>query len=149
MSIVEKLKYEAIALRKARNPVAPSIQFALSEIEKVGKNGGNRETTEDEAIKVVQKLIATVNENIRFATESMDDGRLIALNFEKLILESVLPQMASDEEIVTFLSVFMTSHSKMSSVPKKGEIMKALRDQFGALIDMKRAGQIATEVYGV
>ena len=146
MTIIEKMKAKSIALRKARSPVAPSIQFALSEIEKIGKNNGNRETTEDEAIKVVQKLVATLEENLKL---DIDDGHRVALNYEKQILVGVLPQMASDQEIATFLSVFMTSHSKMSSVPKKGEIMKALRDQFGALADMKRAGQIATDIYGV
>jgi uncharacterized protein YqeY len=146
MSVIEKLKTESMALRKVRSPVAPAILFALSEIEKVGKNNGNRATTEDEAIKVIQKLVATIDENLKL---NIDDGRRISLNFEKQILVGVLPQMASDEEITTFLRVFMTGHSKMSSVPKKGEIMKALRDQFGALADMKRAGQIATDIYGV
>lgn len=146
MSIYEKLKAESMNLRKTRNPIAASITFALSEIEKVGKNAGNRSTTEDEAIKVVQKLIVTIDENLKL---NIDDGRRIALNFEKQILLGVLPSMASDQDITTFLSVFMTSHSKMSSVPKKGDVMKALRDKFGALVDMKRAGQIATDIYGV
>jgi uncharacterized protein YqeY len=144
MSIIEKLKAESIALRKTKSPVAPSIQFALSEIEKVGKNSGNRETTEYEAIKVVQKLIATVNENIRFATESMDDGRLIALNFEKRILESVLPQMASEDDVRAFLSAIFTV-----APANKGVVMKELKAKFGALVDMKRAGEIITEMYGV
>jgi uncharacterized protein YqeY len=146
MSVIEKLKTESMALRKVRSPVAPAILFALSEIEKVGKNNGNRATTEDEAIKVVQKLVATIDENLKL---NIDDGRRVSLNFEKQILVGVLPQMASDQEIATFLSVFMTSHSKMSSVPKKGEIMKALRDHFGARVDMRRAGEITTDIYGV
>ncbi len=146
MTVIEKLKVESINLRKTRNPVAASIVFALSEIEKFGKNNGNRATTEDEAIKVIQKLIATIDENLKL---NIDDGRKIALNFERNILAGVLPQMASDQEIATFLSVFMTSRSKMGPVPKKGDIMKALRDQFGALVDMKRAGEIVTDVYGI
>ena len=146
MSVIEKLKVESINLRKTRNPVAASIVFALSEIEKFGKNNGNRATTEDEAIKVIQKLIATIDENLKL---NIDDGRKIALSFERNILAGVLPQMASDQEIATFLSVFMTSRKKMGPVPKKGEIMKALRDQFGALVDMKRAGEIVTDVYGI
>ncbi len=146
MTVIEKLKVESINLRKTRNPIAVSIVFALSEIEKFGKNNGNRATTEDEAIKVIQKLIATIDENLKL---NIDDGRKIALNFERNILAGVLPQMASDQEIATFLSVFMTSRNKMGPVPKKGEIMKALRDQFGALVDMKRAGEIVTDVYGI
>ena len=149
MSVIEKLKAESMTLRKARSPIAASIVFALSEIEKFGKNNGNRATTEDEAIKIVQKLIATIDENLKSIHGTGDIGRKTYFMLEKQILSSVLPQMASDQDITTFLSVFMTGHSKMSSVPKKGEIMKALRDHFGALVDMKRAGQITTDIYGV
>lgn len=145
MSVIEKLKSESMALRKVRSPVAPAILFALSEIEKVGKNNGNRATTEDEAIKVVQKLIATIDENLKL---NIDDGRRVALNFEKQILLGVLPQMASDTEITDFLRELFTA-KRDGDIPKKGDVMKALRDKFGALVDMKRAGQLATELYGV
>lgn len=145
MSVIEKLKSESMALRKVRSPVAPAILFALSEIEKVGKNSGNRATTEDEAIKVVQKLIATIDENLKL---NIDDGRRVSLNFEKQILLGVLPQMASDTEITDFLRELFTG-KRDGDIPKKGDVMKALRDRFGALVDMKRAGQIATDIYGV
>jgi len=145
MSVIEKLKAESIALRKTRNPIAPSILFALSEIEKVGKNNGNRATTEDEAIKVIQKLIATIDENLKVTT---DDGRKIAFNFEKQILSGVLPQMASDEDVMNVIRPIMTGKTK-ETMPKKGEIMKAVRDKFGAKVDMKRVGQILLDTYGV
>jgi len=145
MSVIEKLKAESLRLRKERNPIASSITFAISEIEKVGKNAGNRVTTNDEAIKVVQKLVATIDENLKL---DIDDGRRIALSHEKNILLSVLPQMASDREITDFLRELFTG-KRGAEIPKKGDVMKALRDKFGALVDMKRAGQIATEIYGV
>ena len=145
MSVIEKLKTESMALRKVRSPVAPAILFALSEIEKVGKNNGNRATTEDEAIKVIQKLIATIDENLKL---NVDENRRTSLNFEKQILLGVLPQMASDTEITDFLRELFTG-KRGGDIPKKGDVMKALRDKFGALVDMKRAGQIATEIYGV
>ncbi len=145
MSVIEKLKAESMRLRKDRSPVAASIVFALSEIEKVGKNNGNRQTTEDEAIKVIQKQIATIEENLKL---DLDEGRQVALNYEKNVLESVLPQMATDDEIVYFLRELFTG-KRGDNIPKKGEVMKALRDEFGALVDMKRAGQLAKELYGV
>lgn len=142
MSVIEKLKAESIALRKTRNPVAPSILFALSEIEKVGKNNGNRETTEDEAIKVIQKLIVTIDENLKVTT---DDGRKIAFNFEKQILSGVLPQMASDEEVRQLLKDVLGDETPKN----KGVAMKVIRDEYGAKVDMKRAGEIVTELYGI
>jgi len=141
MTVIEKLKTESMSLRKVRSPVAPAILFALSEIDKVGKNNGNRETTDDEAIKVIQKLISTIDENLKL---NIDDGRRIALNFEKRILASVLPQMASDEEVRSYLKVSFTNTPE-----NKGVAMKVLKTKFGALVDMKRAGEIVTELYGV
>lgn len=142
MSVIEKLKTESMNLRKTRNPVAPSILFALSEIEKVGKNNGNRDTTEDEAIKVIQKLIATIDENLKVTT---DDGRKIAFNFEKNILSGVLPQMASDDEVRELLKDILGDETPKN----KGVAMKVIRDQYGAKVDMKRAGEIVTELYGI
>lgn len=142
MSVIEKLKAESIALRKTRNPVAPSILFALSEIEKIGKNNGNRATTDDEAIKVIQKLIATIDENLKVTT---DDGRKIAFNFEKQILSGVLPQMASDDEVRQLLKDVLGDETPKN----KGVAMKVIRDQYGAKVDMKRAGEIVTELYGI
>lgn len=142
MSVIEKLKAESINLRKTRNPVAPSILFALSEIEKVGKNNGNRATTEDEAIKVIQKLIATIDENLKL---NVDDGRRVALNFEKNILAGVLPEMATDDDVRILLEeVFGDKAPK-----NKGIAMKAIRDEWGSKVDMKRAGEIVTELYGI
>lgn len=137
MTVVEKLKTESMRLRKARDPLAPKIVFALSEIEKVGKNAGNRATTDDEAIRVVQKLIATIDENIRVTTDAV---RLIAFDQEKSILVSALPQMASESEIRQFLATLDTPANK-------GIVMKALKEKFGALVDMKQAGAIASEMF--
>jgi uncharacterized protein YqeY len=144
MSIVDKLKAKSIELRKARSAIAPSIAFALSEIERIGKNAGNRETTEAEAIRVVQKIVATINENIRFATASDDDGRLVALHAEKCILESVLPTLVTDDEISTYLRA-----SFIEPPANRGVALKILKAKFGVLIDMKRAGEIVNNLYGV
>jgi uncharacterized protein YqeY len=142
MSVIEKLKTESMALRKTRNPVAPAILFALSEIEKVGKNNGNRATTEDEAIKVVQKLVSTIDENLKLP---LGDGPKVALNFERNILAGVLPQMASEEDIRSLLKDTIGDQPPKN----KGVAMKVIRDEYGAKVDMKRAGEIVTEVYAL
>lgn len=139
MTVVEKLKSESMRLRKERNPLAPSVVFALSEIEKVGKNAGNRATTDDEAIRVVQKLIATVDENIRVTSDVV---RRIAFEQERDVLSSALPQMASEADVRAFLAT-------LDPPANKGVIMRALKEQYGALVDMKQAGAIASEIFGL
>jgi uncharacterized protein YqeY len=139
MTVVEKLKAESMRLRKERNSIAPSIQFALSEIEKVGKNAGNRVTTDDEAIRVVQKLIATIDENIRV---TLDDTRRVAFEQERAVLNSALPQMVNEADVRKFLATLGTPANK-------GVVMKALKEKYGALVDMKQAGAVATEMFNV
>lgn len=139
MTVVEKLKVESMRLRKERDPIAASIQFAISEIEKVGKNSGNRATTDDEAIRVVQKLIATIDENIKITTDAV---RVQSFEQERNLLNSVLPQMASEQEIRNFLAT-------LDSPANKGVVMKALKEKYGARADMKQAGAIASEMFGL
>jgi len=145
MPIVQQLKTESLRLRKERNPIAASITFVLSEIERVGKNNGNRATTEDEAVKVVQKVIATLRDNLKY---DITDSDAEAMRMQIQILESVLPAMASDEEIMNVLRPIMTGKTA-ETMPKKGEIMKVVRDAFGASVDMKRVGQLLQEIYGL
>lgn len=149
MSIIEKLKVESLNLRKTKNPVAASITFALSEVEKVGKNNGNRQTTEDEAIRVIQKLIATIDENIEFAKKENQDNRLDHLNFEKHILSSVLPEMVSMDEVRSYLKSKYIFAEAANDMPNKGMIMKSLRENFGSKVDMKAAGNIVSELYNL
>jgi uncharacterized protein len=142
MTVIEKLKSESMRLRKERSPVAASITFALSEIEKVGKNAGNRSTTDDEAVRVVQKLIATINDNLKL---DINDGRRVALNFEKQILQSALPQMVSEADIRSELHNAFAGQS----VHNKGEIMRWAKTHWGSRADMKTVGSIASELFGI
>jgi uncharacterized protein YqeY len=143
MTIIEKLKIESLNLRKTKNPVAASITFAISEIENFGKNNGNRLTTEDEAIRVIQKIIATIDSNIEIAKKEGMASRLDHLKYEKHILTSVLPEMVSIDDAKEYLiSVFLEKPTN------KGIPMKALKEKFGSKLDMKSAGNMVSELYG-
>jgi len=143
MTIIDQLRAKSLELRKdpERKWLAPSIMFAISEIEKIGKNAGNRTTTDDEAIKVVQKILIILEDNIALAT---DTAAIAKFTTEHDVLRGVLPQMASEDEVRTFLE-----ESYVDMKPAKGDVMKTLRFKFGAKIDMKRAGEIVKELYDV
>ena len=143
MTVIEKLKTESMKLRKDRDPIASKLVFALSEIDKVGKNAGNRETTNDEAIKTIQKIISTVDQTIDLLP--VNSSSVYDLQREKKILESVLPQMVSGDEIRSKL-VFAFDGKQ---VRNKGEIMKWAKAEWGVLADMKQVGAIASELWGV
>lgn len=140
MTILQTLKTESLRLRKARNPVAASITFVLSEIEKVGKNAGNRETTEDEAVKVVQKIVATLQDNLKYNLTEADET---AIKEQISILSAALPQMITPEQTRSALQDLAFDPNFIFN---KGNVMKAMRTRFGALVDMKLVGQMFEEV---
>ena len=136
MTVIEELKSKALQLRKDRDPIAPKIVFAISEVEKIGKNAGNRETTNDEAIKVVQKIVSVIDENLK---HSKGDELTGALEKEKKILVDLLPAMLTKEETVASLE------EVLSVTSNRGEIMKQLKMKHGSLIDLKMVNEILKE----
>lgn len=138
MSVIEKLKSESMKIRKARGELASFSVFALNEINKIGKSNGDRDTTENEAITVVKKMIATNESSL-----SLVDGTAKEiLSKEIILLKSILPTMANMRDVKQFLE-----NEFEFSPSNKGVIMKALKAEFGSLVDMKEAGVIASQMY--
>lgn len=118
--MIKEIKAKTLELRKERSSLAPTMQFHVSEIDNIGKNK-QRSTTDAETIQYVKKAVQKLKEN---------NG-----NIEEIaVLESFLPVMASEEQIRQFLSTLDTSN--------KGAVMKAAKQQFGVLVDMKQLGQL-------
>lgn len=125
MSIIETLKAKTLELRKQRSHLGPTMQFHMAEVAKIGKNG-NRDTTEDEAIQYLKKTVQKLNEN-EFADKE-----------EIAVLESMLPRMATVDEVRAH--VFHLEATKGLDISNKGAVMKAVKERFGSLVDMKMVG---------
>jgi uncharacterized protein YqeY len=131
MSVEFKLKDLIKQARLAKSTMLPFLQFVLSEIQKIGKNKGNRDTTEDEAVSVVKKMI----ENSKSNAEA---NKSIAHEVEKEIniLTSILPAMVDTDTIAQLVDNYVGT----TDTPSKGELMKMLKSKYGSLIDLKLAG---------
>lgn len=134
--IVDELKKENIRLRKAKDPAASFSTFVLAEVKKIGKNKGNRATTDEEAIQAMKKMLATSDANY----EMTNDGPTHYL--ESHFLKQFLPKMASAGEIRGYLDMAFKG-----TKPSKGEVMKGLKQYFGGGVDMKLASEIAQELF--
>lgn len=139
MTVIEKLKEESLRIRRDRGVLAAFSVFALSEIEKIGKNAGNRETTEDEAITAIKKMITTIESNMSMVKDDFVLGRLKS---EKTLLLSVLPEMVSIEDVKNHVILKWPM-----IVPSKGDFMKEVKAKFGSLVDMKQVGTLYTQLY--
>lgn len=113
-------------LRKERDPIARLIVFHVAEVEKIGKNRDNRETTEEEAFQYVKKTVQKLKED-QYAND--ETRREIEL------LETLLPKMASEDEVRAH--IFMLEAEQGLDLSNKGAVMKAVKAEFGALVDMK------------
>lgn len=69
----------------------------LGEISIVGKNDGNRETTDDEAVKIIQKFIKGVDDNKQY--RKLSDDELMELSLYK----AYIPEMIAAETMTIFV----------------------------------------------
>jgi len=141
MTLIEQIKIKSIELRKDKSGLSSFSSFVLSEIEKIGKNDGNRQTTDDEAISVIKKMIDRNKSNIAMA---IDGYVILKLEAENDFLKMFLPEMVSEIEIENFLR----KEFGLEIPQNKGIAMSAIKKKFGSKVDMKQANQIVSEMYG-
>lgn len=127
-TIIEQLKSKTMELRKSRSPYASVMLFHLSEIVKIGKNDGNRASTETEALQYVKKTVQKLKENP------------YSVPVEIELLEAFLPAMATRDQVRAH--VFMLEAEQGLDISNKGAVMKAVKAEFGTLVDMKMVSEM-------
>lgn len=151
MGIADNLKNTALQLRKDRDELAGAIQqvqaFAQSLAKERGLKSGDITTpfNDDEATRAIQKGIKQVNDTIQMLEQNGATGNDLHIKSvrERDLLESLLPQMASDEDVNTAIETFIDSVDQSQvNIKLMGQVMKALTEQFGASLDKAKASQL-------
>ena len=129
MTLIEKIRKDWIAARKAKTDQVKALGFLYAEAVRVGKDK-QRETTDDEVIRVVKKLLAKNAEmhKLIVGKSSTDE-----VNIEHLVLEAYLPQMADEQDVRAFITLALASDKNI------GQIMGGLKQAYGETVDMKFA----------
>ena len=135
MSLMEQIKTEQIAARKAGDSRASLLTTLLGEASMVGKNAG-RETTDQEVVAVVKKFIKNVDETINALTMRNQDAS--AFLMERGVLEQYLPMQLSEDA----LRQVAECQKDMPS------FMKHLKENFAGKYDGKLASMVAKKIYG-
>lgn len=147
MSLIEKIKAQQLQARKNKNAIEASLLTTLiGEAVIIGKNDGNRETTDAEVIAVVKKFIKNTNEMLTALNNSTGDAltesREIA-NAELQILNSFLPKQLSEEELKAVVDeIIADMRSRSSGVVNMGMIMGALKLAYDGQYDGKMASSV-------
>ena len=93
--LLEKLQAASLEARKAQNAIAAGLLTTLySEAARVGKDQGNRVSTDDEVVAVVKKFGKNIDETLAALPET--DARVAALRVEKELLAAYLPQQLDE-----------------------------------------------------
>jgi len=137
MTMIDNLKSKSMELRKNKSGLASFSTFVLSEIVNIGKNNGNRATTDNEAISAIKKMIERNKSNIAIAK---DDFTILQMSVEIDWLQSFLPEMATQDQVRAH--IFMLEEKEGLDISNKGAVMKAVKAEFGALVDMKMVSQM-------
>lgn len=136
MTLMAQLKKDALLARKAGDGVRGTLLSTLiGEAEMVGKNAGNRESSDDEVQATIRKFLKNNQEALAVIK---DADRRAALEQESVILSAYLPPMASEDEVRALIAETVAGLADRS--PKSmGVVMAALKARFGTRFDARQA----------
>lgn len=149
MSILTTIKAESLKARKERNaPKAALLSTLLGEVQMIGKNNGNRESTDGETIAVIKKMLNNTTETVNLLLNSTDTGQLEALREELNVLGSFLPKQLSSAELTIAIGQAI-AQTGATSIKEMGKVMKVLKEHHEGLFDGTEASKQIKEKLNV
>lgn len=143
MSLLSDIKAKRIEYMKARDSAsATTLATVLGDAERIGKDDGNRESTDAEVQKVLQKFVGNNKETIKLL-EAKDptDATIVQLRTENALIEQFLPKTKAGEELENaIIEVMQEPDSGSLSEIMRNLKAKAERESF--IYDGKEAAQI-------
>jgi len=142
--ILEKIKKDNLKARKEKDKELSSVLTTLiGEIEIVGKNNGNRETNEVEALKVLEKFKKNAEQTYKLMSESGSSSEELNKYKKEIdIYQSYLPKQMSEEELTNLIKDIIDHDSNINM----GKIMSFLKNQYAGMYDGKQASSIAKKL---
>ncbi len=150
MSILNTIKNDNVTARKSRDIITSSLLSTLyAEAVNVGKNDGNRETSDKETLAVIKKFIDGVNFTIDNIDSVISDVKYeIAVKEREILsayIEKFQPKQLITEELTDIISGIVATLQEKS--PKQmGLVMKSLKDSYDGMYQGNEASKIVKAV---
>ena len=139
MSLLEQIKSNLTDARKAKDTTTSNVLSTLyAEAGMVGKNAGNRESTDAEVIAKVKIFIKNIDETINSLPEGY--SKMAEIQKEKELLQKYLPKQMSEKELKSVIAAIGAAHEK--SMKSMGKIMGDLKAKYDGHYDGKLASEI-------
>ncbi len=135
MTLLQTIRDDALVARKSRKSLEASLLTTLgSEAAMVGKNAGNRESTDAEVTAVIKKFLKNNAETI-----SLVQDPEVKANYEneRLILQRYVPAELTREETVAEIALLGEVGPK-----DMGRVMGALNGKYPGRINGKLVGEL-------
>lgn len=146
MTLLEKLKSAQLQARKDRDKVTSSLLTTLlGDAVMVGKNDGNRDSTDVEVVATIKKFInnAQITADALSSNTNNLDAYTTALN-EIRILNTFLPKQWVGDELIEVLNNVI-AHVGAKSPADMGKVMKALKEFHAGTYDGALASKLIKE----
>ena len=141
MTLLERIEADRTAARKGQDiniQHSSFLSYLISEARKVGKDAGNRESTDLEVIGVIRNIIARNEENIRLGQGRDQNGE-----WQNKLLRDYLPAQMSDEIVEREIKAMMEASLVPRDLKMLGLIMSTLKSQFPGQYNPQIASEIA------
>lgn len=141
MTLLDKIRADQLQARKENNKTKATVLTTLiGEAAMIGKNAGNRDTTDDETAKVIVKFVKGIVETQNL-TRGVNKDKFNELEVEKQILEAYLPKQLTVDELK---EIILTNFTEK---PNVGAVMAYLKANYNGLYDGKIASGLVNTLY--
>lgn len=139
--LINRIRADLLTARKNRQTVATNSLTALvGEAVMVGKNAGNRDSTDEEVCATVRKFLKNLEETRKNLQAHNKDTT--ACEEEIQIISQYLPkQLASDELKDAIVKIVLENPGA-----NLGLVMKVLKEKYSGLFDGKLASELAKQI---
>lgn len=139
--IVDIIKKDIYEARKAkRKDVVTFLSTIYSDIIMFGKNNGNRQTTDEEAIKIM-KNFQSKSEEVIDLLKKKDPSRVLEYEEKIKLLQKYIPKQLNEKELTEIIKKYIENFDKND---KKiiGLVMNKLKENYAGMFDGKLASII-------
>lgn len=132
MTILSKIKEAQLQSRQIRDHAAVDLLTVLiSDISMVGKNNGNRESTDSEATSILKKFMNNAEETLKVVTSEVQKTKYLA---EIAILKQFLPQQLTSDSLIEAINTIIMQLNA-TSIKDMGKVMKVLKERYDGRYD--------------
>ena len=140
--LIHKIREDSLAARKARETDKATLLVTLfAEASRAGKDDGNRDSTDEEAMKTVRKFIDGIDTSLAVLTYTALVAKAQA---EKNLLLTYLPAQLSGDALRAVINEIVGT-LKEKNAKAMGQVMGILRKQYAGTFNGDEAGKLARE----